>query len=149
MKLVKQKSVGKPTEQRHDYIMQNQMFTLLTFILSSMWMVVLHYLWWGRSQIFIFCNLCYKVIIGQTIVTSRPVILYNFFTPWIFKTLTSYSVEKSSYYTKLKNLCSLYGRWFMTDTVQGYFRRILQLSSGHECPGICECPKSAQNNHAR
>ena len=36
----------------------------------------------------------------------------------------------------------------MTVTVQGYFQNILQPSSGHECPGICECPKSNKNNPA-
>ena len=36
----------------------------------------------------------------------------------------------------------------MTVTAQGNFRRILQLSSVHECPGICECPKSAEYNPA-
>ena len=37
----------------------------------------------------------------------------------------------------------------MTDTVQGYFQRILQPSSDHECRGICEFPKSARNNPVR
>ena len=37
----------------------------------------------------------------------------------------------------------------MTVTMQGYFWRILQLSSIHECPGICDCPKSTENNPAR
>ena len=37
----------------------------------------------------------------------------------------------------------------MTVTVHGYFRRILQLSFIHECPGTCECPKSTKNYPAR
>ena len=32
----------------------------------------------------------------------------------------------------------------MTVTVKDYFRRILLLSSIHECSGICECKKSAK-----
>ena len=40
----------------------------------------------------------------------------------------------------------LYGPWAMAVTMQGYFWRILQLYSGHECPCICECPKSAKDN---
>ena len=37
----------------------------------------------------------------------------------------------------------------MTDTVEGSFQRILQPSSGQECPGICDLPKSSQNNPVR
>ena len=36
-----------------------------------------------------------------------------------------------------------------TVTVHGYFQRILQLSSIHECPSTCECPKSTKNYPAR
>ena len=39
----------------------------------------------------------------------------------------------------LGNLCSPYVGWATTNTVQGYFWWILQLSSTHENPGICEC----------
>ena len=34
----------------------------------------------------------------------------------------------------------------MTVTLQCYFRRMLQLYSINECPGIDECKKSAQKN---
>ena len=54
-----------------------------------------------------------------------------------------------AHYHYLRNLYSLYEGSVMTVTVQGYFRQILQLSSIHECPGICECPRSAENNPAR
>ena len=45
----------------------------------------------------------------------------------------------------LGNLFSPPGGGATTINVQGYFQQILQLSSIHECPDTCECPKSAKN----